>query len=180
MRRGRLVVFVLPNDGAQPRLMPATGRGGGRATGSSVGCSNWAGAFTARAATAPHEARCATQPRASEKHRPRQGRTTAAAKNFRVSGTAATVRWAKAFGDTFQLERPADATPCVPTAPKRAAAISARYAPVAFGGEECIASTITPSISMRNKHLTCFLDDSTLLTIVPKSTKHDGRTDRSA
>jgi len=35
--------------------------------------------------------------------------------------------------------------------------MTARFAPTALGGEGHFASTITPSISMRNKHLTLTL-----------------------
>ena len=58
------------------------------------------------------------------------------------------------FGDAFPRERPADATTCVPTDPEREAAMTARCAPTALGGEGHFAATITPSISMNNKHLT--------------------------
>jgi len=74
---------------------------------------------------------------------------------LRVSGTANTVRWTTPFGDTFPRERPADATTCVPTDPEREAAMTTRFEPYALGCEGHFASRITPSISMRNKHLTC-------------------------
>jgi hypothetical protein len=61
------------------------------------------------------------------------------------------------FGDAVPLERPADATTCVPTDPEREAAMTARFAPPALGGEGHFASTSTPSISMDNKHLTLML-----------------------
>ena len=61
------------------------------------------------------------------------------------------------FGDTFPRELPADATTCVPTDPEREAAMTARHAPTAVGGEGHSASKITPSISMNNKHLTLAL-----------------------
>jgi hypothetical protein len=61
--------------------------------------------------------------------------TSISLEELRVSGRAPTSRNDSTVLDAFQLKRPADATTCVPKAPKREAAMTTRSAPTALGGE---------------------------------------------